>query len=37
MNAVVIENVTKTFGRHVAVDDLSLAIPAGTVYGFHRT
>jgi ABC-2 type transport system ATP-binding protein len=34
MNAVEIEHVTKTFGRHVAVDDLSLEVPAGTVYGF---
>src|SRR5579871_3540764 len=34
MNAVVLEHVSKTFGNHVAVDDLSLAVPAGTVYGF---
>ncbi len=34
MNAVEIEHVTKTFGQHVAVDDLSLEVPAGTVYGF---
>jgi ABC-2 type transport system ATP-binding protein len=34
MHAVEIETVTKTFGTHVAVDDLSLAVPAGTVYGF---
>ncbi|HEY3245890.1 MAG TPA: ATP-binding cassette domain-containing protein, partial [Phycisphaerae bacterium] len=34
MNAVEIRNVTKTFGQHVAVDDLSLDVPAGTVYGF---
>ncbi len=34
MNAVTIERVTKTFGDHTAVDDLSLAVPAGTVYGF---
>jgi ABC-2 type transport system ATP-binding protein len=34
MNAVEIERVTKTFGKHVAVDDLSLAVPAGSVYGF---
>jgi ABC-2 type transport system ATP-binding protein len=31
---VVLENVTKTFGKHVAVDDLSLRIPRGSVYGF---
>jgi ABC-2 type transport system ATP-binding protein len=34
MNAVEIRNVTKTFARHVAVDDLSLDVPAGTIYGF---
>jgi ABC-2 type transport system ATP-binding protein len=34
MNAVEIEHVTKTFGQHVAVDDLSLQVPEGTVYGF---
>jgi len=34
MNAVQLEHVTKTFGSHVAVDDLSLAVPPGTVYGF---
>jgi ABC-2 type transport system ATP-binding protein len=31
---VLLESVTKTFGRQVAVDDLSLAIPRGSVYGF---
>src|SRR5215510_9234958 len=34
MNAVEIEHVTKTFGNFAAVDDLSLVVPAGTVYGF---
>src|ERR1700757_2962862 len=34
MNAVEIEQVTKTFGQHVAVDDLSLTVPKGAVYGF---
>lgn len=34
MNAVQIEHVTKTFGQHVAVDDLTLTVPTGTVYGF---
>ncbi len=34
MNAVEIEHVTKTFGQHVAVDDLSLTVPRDTVYGF---
>src|SRR5215475_7265183 len=32
--AVEIEQVTKTFGTHTAVDDLSLQVPAGSVYGF---
>ncbi len=31
MNAVEIRNVTKTFARHVAVNDLSLDVPAGTI------
>ncbi len=34
MNAVELENVTKTFGQHTAVDDLSLKVPRGSVYGF---
>ena len=34
MNAVEIENVTKRFGQFTAVEDLSLAVPAGTIYGF---
>jgi ABC-2 type transport system ATP-binding protein len=34
MAAVTIERVTKTFGQHVAVDDLSLVVPEGTIYGF---
>lgn len=34
MNAVELANVTKTFGRQTAVDQLSLAVPAGSVYGF---
>jgi ABC-2 type transport system ATP-binding protein len=34
MNAVTIDQVTKTFGTHVAVDNLSLTVPEGTVYGF---
>src|SRR5215216_2338643 len=33
-NAVEIDHVTKSFGPQVAVDDLSLAVPAGSVYGF---
>ncbi len=34
MSAIEIKNVTKTFGTHVAVADLSLAVPKGSVYGF---
>src|SRR5262249_53166016 len=34
MNAVEISSVTKTFGTHTAVADLSLQVPAGCVYGF---
>src|SRR5215470_7504750 len=34
MNIVEIENVTKSFGQHVAVNRLSLAVPKGSIYGF---
>ena len=34
MNAVRIDHVTKSFGQFVAVDDLSLEVPTGTIYGF---
>jgi ABC-2 type transport system ATP-binding protein len=34
MYSVEIEQVTKTFGKVVAVDDLSLKVPQGTIYGF---
>jgi ABC-2 type transport system ATP-binding protein len=34
MNAVELENITKTFGDIRAVDDLSLMVPKGSVYGF---
>src|ERR1035438_528723 len=34
MDAVQISNVTKTFGAVTAVDDLSLVVPQGSVYGF---
>lgn len=33
-SAVVIEQVTKSFGSHVAVSDLSLQVPTGSIYGF---
>lgn len=32
--AVKLAGVTKTFGPHTAVNDLSLAVPTGSVYGF---
>ena len=34
MDAVEIASVTKTFGAVTAVDDLSLTVPEGSVYGF---
>src|SRR5271165_4534716 len=34
MDAVEIANVTKTFDTVTAVDDLSLTVPEGSVYGF---
>ncbi len=34
MSAVVIEDVTKTFRQHVAVDNLTLQVPPGSIYGF---
>src|SRR5579875_2141893 len=34
MSAVTIEDVTKTFRQHVAVDNLSLQVPRGSIYGF---
>ena len=32
MSAVEISNVTKCFGKQVAVDDLSLSVPEGAVF-----
>jgi ABC-2 type transport system ATP-binding protein len=34
MHAVELENVCKSFGTHPAVADLSLIVPAGSIYGF---
>ncbi len=34
MPAVQIQSVTKTFGSHLAVDDLTLSVPEGSIYGF---
>lgn len=33
-HALVLEHVTKRFGKVVAVDDFSLAVPTGSIYGF---
>jgi ABC-2 type transport system ATP-binding protein len=33
-DAIELANVTKTFGAQTAVDDLSLRVPTGSVYGF---
>lgn len=33
-DAVIIDAVSKRFGQHVAVSNLSLKVPAGTIYGF---
>jgi len=33
-NIIEISGVTKTFGTHTAVDNLSLAVPGGSIYGF---
>ena len=32
--ALQLDGVTKRFGNHTAVDDVSLTVPAGTIYGF---
>jgi ABC-2 type transport system ATP-binding protein len=32
--AVSLVNVTKRFGQHVAVNDLTLQVPSGSIYGF---
>src|SRR5215831_9192479 len=34
MTIVEIENVTKSFAQHVAVNRLSLSVPSGSIYGF---
>jgi len=34
MQTIKLEDVTKTFGPHKAVDDLSLDVPGGSIYGF---
>jgi ABC-2 type transport system ATP-binding protein len=34
MSLIELQKVSKAFGRHVAVNDLSLSVPKGSVYGF---
>ncbi len=34
MNSIELQNITKSFKNHKAVDDLSLAVPKGSIYGF---
>jgi len=34
MNSIELKSVTKTFGSVVAVNDLSLTVPKGSIYGF---
>jgi ABC-type multidrug transport system ATPase subunit len=34
MTAIALSDVTKSFGTHRAVDELSLSVPEGSVYGF---
>jgi len=34
MDTIALENVTKTYGKTVAVADLSLTVPQGSLYGF---
>ncbi len=34
MSIIELENITKSYGNHIAVDDLSLQIPKGSIYGF---
>src|SRR4029078_11790283 len=34
MNAIEIRGIGKTFGAHTAVNDLTLDVPEGSIYGF---
>ena len=34
MTAILLDHITKRFGSHVAVNDLSFRVPAGSVFGF---
>ncbi len=33
-NAIIVTNLTRKFGDFVAVDNLNLVVPKGTIYGF---
>ena len=34
MNIIELDRITKTYGTHKAVDDLTLNVPKGSIYGF---
>jgi len=34
MSIIELENITKSYENHIAVDDLSLQVPKGSIYGF---
>ena len=34
MNVIELEGITKTYGSHKAVDNLTLHVPKGSIYGF---
>ncbi len=34
MNIISLENISKTFGSHLAANDLTLIVPKGSIYGF---
>jgi len=34
MNVIDLDHITKSYGKHVAVDCLSLKVPQGSIYGF---
>jgi ABC-2 type transport system ATP-binding protein len=34
MNIIELENITKSYENHIAVDNLSLQVPKGSIYGF---
>jgi ABC-2 type transport system ATP-binding protein len=34
MSVIELDHITKSYGNHIAVDDLSLQVPKGSIYGF---